>query len=307
MASSSNATPVNIVNGTNSQLVFFLVMNMWPSHFGLPVLLAVILLSKRVHRHPTFISLCCGFIFIGVASSLLLYAGATTGPEPPQALCLLQASILYGYPPFASLLALMLVLQMFLVVRASSRKQPRQGNHSVRLWAMLTIPYVALFATIVASVLVGIAHPEAVSRQRRMFYCSIDSNPLSGTVAAVAALFLFATVVFEIWTLVIIFKNHKLKGAVDLNLPLRVMAFGFYVVIAMGLSILSVTSPQSPVPDLVIASAATVVILIFGTQRDILRALCFWRKEPDLKFSSLGSLPGMRAQIQSERSNNSKV
>ncbi|KAJ7162568.1 hypothetical protein C8R43DRAFT_300835 [Mycena crocata] len=68
--SGSNGTdpnaPVNIVHGTESQLVLFLVLNMWPSHFGLPILLAIIIFSKRVHRHPTFINLCIGFILIGV-------------------------------------------------------------------------------------------------------------------------------------------------------------------------------------------------------------------------------------------------
>ncbi|KAF7331774.1 hypothetical protein MKEN_00057300 [Mycena kentingensis (nom. inval.)] len=293
----------NIVHGTNGQLVLFLFLNIWPSHIGLPVLLATILFNKRVNRHPTFISLCAGFILIGVASCLLLYAGATTGPEPTKELCLLQASILYVRLSalVASLLALMLVLQMFLVVRASSRKQEAQGPQTLRLWAMLGTPYVALLLTIVVSVVVGVNHPEKVSRSRRFFYCSIEENWLSGTIAAVGAAFLLATVVFEIWTLVIIYKNYKLKGALDLNLPLRVMAFGLYVVIAISLSLLSVSSPSSPIPDLVIASAATVIILIFGTQRDILRALCFWRKDPALKFNALGSSPRVGGV------NNSKV
>jgi len=261
-------------------------------------------LSKKVHRHPTFINLCVGFIIIGIASCLLFYAGQTTGPEPSKELCLFQASILYGYPSFASLLGLMLVLQMFLVVRASARKEVTEGPHTLRLWAMLGAPYLALLISIVATVVVGVAHPESVSRSRRFFYCSVESTMLSGTVAAVGAVFLFATVVFEIWTLVILFKNYKVKqGALELNLPIRVMAFGLYVIIAMSLSLLSVTSPDSPIPDLVIASAATVIILIFGTQRDILRALCFWRKEPELKFNALGSTPGTN----SRHSNNSKV
>jgi hypothetical protein len=58
--------PVNIVHGTEGELALFLVLNMWPSHFGLPLLLAIILLSKRVHRHPTFVNLCVGFIIVGM-------------------------------------------------------------------------------------------------------------------------------------------------------------------------------------------------------------------------------------------------
>ncbi|KAJ7237222.1 hypothetical protein B0H12DRAFT_1139520 [Mycena haematopus] len=264
---------------------------MWPSHFGLPVLLAIILLSKKVHRHPTFINLCVGFIIIGVSSSLLLYAGSITGPEPPKLLCLFQASMLYGVPAFSSLLALMLVLQMFLVVRASVQKQTSQGPHTLRLWAMLVIPYVALLISILTTASVGAANPDTVSRNRRFFYCSVHSDLLSSSITVFAALVLFATIVFEIWTLVILYNNAKQTGkprvVIELSLPIRVMAFGLYVIIAMSLSLLSIHAPESPVPDLVIACAATVVILIFATQPDIYRALCFWRKPPTLPFNQI--------------------
>ncbi|KAJ7667666.1 hypothetical protein DFH06DRAFT_1183229 [Mycena polygramma] len=293
-----SAVPVNIVHGTQSELVLFLVLNMWPSHFGLPILLAIILLSKRVHRHPTFVNLCVGFIIIGVSSCLLLYTGTTTGPEPSKMLCLVQASLLYGIPAFASLLALMLVLQMFLAVRASVQRQETRGPPAARLWAMLVAPYVALLISIVATASVGAANPDSVSRNRRFFYCSVKSNLLSGTITICAALFLFATIVFEVWTLVILYKNWmvvKQPGAkpqvvIELSLPIRVMAFGLYVIVAMSLSVLSVQAPESPIPDLVIASAATFIIMIFATQPDIIRVLCFWRKEPaTLTFNNFTS------------------
>ncbi|KAJ7638496.1 hypothetical protein FB45DRAFT_903048 [Roridomyces roridus] len=282
--------PVNIINGTQSQLVLFLVLNMWPSHFGLPVLLAIILLSKRIKRHPTFINLCVGFIIIGVSSSLLVYAGRTTGPQPSKMLCLFQASILYGYPAFASLLAMMLVLQMFLTVRAAIMRTPTQGPQTVRTWAMIIAPYVALAICILATAVVGAENPDIVTRDRRFFYCSIDSDPLSGTIAVFGAVFCLVTVVLEVMTLTMIYKlwkagkqpGAKAVVSIELSLPLRVMAFGMFVFVAMGLSLLSVKAPESPVPDLVIAFAATIVILIFGTQPDILRALCFWRREPIL-------------------------
>jgi hypothetical protein len=289
--SSNLDVPENIVHGTEGELVLFLFLNMWPSHFGLPILLAIIVLSKRVHRHPTFVNLCVGFIIIGVSSCLLLYAGKLTGPEPSKMLCLFQASMLYGVPAFASLLALMLVLQMFLVVRASVQKQTSQGPHTVRLWAMLVTPYIALLISILATASVGAANPDSVSRNRRYFYCSVKSDFLSGSITIFAAFFLFATIVFEVWTLVILFKNGKQTGKsmviIELSLPIRVMAFGLYVTIAMSLSLLSIHAPNSPVPDLVIACAATVVMLIFATQRDIFRAVCFWRKDPTVPFAQI--------------------
>lgn len=63
---------VNIVHGTQAELVLFLVLNMWPSHLGLPLLLATVIFSKKVHRHPTFINLCIVFILVGMCADFLL-------------------------------------------------------------------------------------------------------------------------------------------------------------------------------------------------------------------------------------------
>jgi hypothetical protein len=57
---------VNIVHGTHSELIAFLVLNMWPAHFGLPILLAIIFLSKKIKRHPTFVNMCIVWIIVGM-------------------------------------------------------------------------------------------------------------------------------------------------------------------------------------------------------------------------------------------------
>jgi len=302
---SSVAETSNIVRGTQSQLVAFLVLNVWPSHFGLPVLLAIILLSKKIQRHSTFINLCISFIITGISSSLLLYAGKTSGPEPSQTLCLFQASLLYGMPGLTSTAAFILVLQMFLVIRISYQgKEFVEHEHMIRLWVMLVAPYFAFFICVLATITVGAAYPERISRDRRFFYCSVKSDPLTNTLMTYAAFVLTATFVLEVWTMCILYKRRlalrrqgsSLRTTMELNFPLRIIAFGFYIIIALSLSVLSVKSPESPVPDLVIASAASVVILIFGTQRDIIRVLCFWRAEEpqpspesDSKIGSISS------------------
>jgi len=38
-------------------------------------------------------------------------------------------------------------------------------------------------------------------------------------------------------------------------------------------------APKSPIPDLWIASVPIIVIVIFGSQKDVFQALFFWRKE----------------------------
>jgi len=279
------ALPINIVHGTQTQLVLFLVLNMWPSHFGLPVLLAIVF-SRRVKRHATFANLCVAFVIIGMSSSLLVYAKKTTGPEPGRMLCLLQASLLYGMPPLASTAALSLVLQMFFMIRAAyDGVEYLDRDHIIRVWTMLVGPYIAFFITMIITAVVGAANPLNVSRSRRFFYCSVDSPHLTNTITIFSAIVLMTATVLMGWTVVLVYRRimsarkhapHP-RWTVDLNFPFRIMVFGIYIIISMSLNVLSIKSPSSPAPDLIIASAATVIILIFGTQSDILRALCFWK------------------------------
>jgi len=277
--------PINIVHGTKGQLILFLVLNMWPSHFGLPLLLALVL-SKRIQRHATFANLCAAFIIIGMSSSLLVYDNRTTGPEPGRMLCLLQASLLYGMPALTSTAALSLVLQMYYMVKAAyDGVEYLDGDHVIRLWIMLVGPYIVFFISMLVTAVVGAANPLNVSRSRRFFYCSVESRALTNTITTFSAVVLMATFILMAYTLSLLYRRIRLakrnaprpRWTLDLNFPYRIMVFGIYVIVAFSLSLLSVTSPSSPVPDLVIASAATVVILIFGTQRDVLRALCFWK------------------------------
>jgi len=292
------AMPMNIVHATHSELIFFLVLNMWPSHFGLPILLAIVLFSKKVQRHATFINLVIVFMVVGISSSLLVYAGKTSGPEPSLSLCLLQASLVYGVPGIASVAAFTLVFQMFISIRAAFYDQSyREKDHVVRLWIMIMAPYATWLVWIIATALVGSANPSNVSRDRRVFYCSVQSDALTDCLTLFAAVVLFATWVLEVWTIILFYKRwtsidrgrSKVFTAAELNLPIRILAFGLYIMVAMSLSLLSIKSPESPAPDLVIASAATIVIAIFGTQLDILRALCFWNWKWGSDFSDTDS------------------
>ncbi|KAF8803760.1 hypothetical protein BYT27DRAFT_7171042 [Phlegmacium glaucopus] len=278
--------PVNIVRGTHEQLVAFLVFNMWPSHFGIPLLLGIVLFSKNIKRHPTFVNICVAHIIIGISSSLLVYAGRTTGPEPSKMLCLLQASLLYGTPALASTTAFVLILQMFLMIRTAFLEgEYHDRDHPIRLWVMLITPYIAFFTSVLATAIIGSQRPSHVSRGRRFFYCSLRSLPLTNAITVYAAITLFFTIVTIACTIRILYNRWKatrsnlalrLKWTTDLSLPFRIITFGIYITVAMSLSLLSISAPSSPVPDLVIASAATVMLLIFGTQSDILSVLFFW-------------------------------
>jgi len=281
----SDGLRVNIVKGTHSELILFLVLNMWPSHLGLPILIAIVLFSKRVYRHPTFLNLCVAFVISGLSSSLLVYARRTTGPEPSRMLCLLQSSLLYGVPPLLSTAAFTLVLQMFFTIRAAFfGREYNDGDHFIRLWVMLVSPYLAFLVCILATATVGAANPSKVSRSRRFFYCSLESSPLTNTLTVYSAIILLSTTVVVVWTMALLYKHLSIdkaarpKWKMDLSLPVRIIVFGIYTTIALSLSLLSIHSPSTPVPDIVIASAATLHVLVFGSQKDILSVLFFWKR-----------------------------
>jgi hypothetical protein len=276
-----------LILGNRSELIAWLVLSIWPSHFGLPLLLAIIIFSKRIQRHPTFISMCVGWIISGFASSILLYAGQATGPEPSKLLCLVQASLLYGVPPMGSMSAFLLVFQMFSAIRSSfMRGEKNTPDPPLRLFAMLAAPYVLFIAFAIATASVGATNPDSVSRNRRFFYCSVKSPRLTNTLSLVSAVILVTTLIFEIWIIIVLYRRgmalrrqgSRLRTSMELGLPIRILIFGIYVAVGMSLGIVNVRSPSSPVPDLILATTSGSVVLLFGSQPDILRVLCFWRR-----------------------------
>ncbi|TDL29806.1 hypothetical protein BD410DRAFT_780299 [Rickenella mellea] len=289
-----------MVKANHATLVAWLTLNVWPSHIGLPVLVSVILLSRTIRRHATFINMCITWIIVGLSSSLLLYAGDTTGPEPPRALCLIQASLLYGQPGMTSLSAFALVYQVFHVVRTTFQEKDHQKNQVLRKWLLLIAPYVAfvIFASVTAYI--GGTEPFRLSRSRRVFYCSVRQSLLTNTITAFSAFVLLATLSLELWIAFLCYKhwrvlrqNELTEGhGMDLNLIIRTAVFGMAIFLGMSLSLLSMKAPSSPVPDLALATMGSIVVLIFGTQKDILRALvCFRREDDGLRRLDLPSSP----------------
>jgi len=284
------------VKANHAELVAWLVLNVWPSHLGLPVLVCTILLSRKIHRHVTFINMCITWMIIGFSSSLLLYAGYQTGPEPPFSLCLIQASLLYAQPGMTSLSAFALVFQVFYVIRAAFQERDPQNYHTLRKWVLVVMPYVALIAFAGVTLYVGVKNPERVSRDRRFFYCSVKDTILTNTITTFSFVVLLVTICLEVWIIVLTYKHWRVlranvqnDAAANLNLIMRTSAFAMWVFLGMGLSLLSFRAPESPVPDMALATMGSAVVLVFGTQRDILQALAFWRVDPSERSARLAS------------------
>ncbi|KAF8503215.1 hypothetical protein BU17DRAFT_101715 [Hysterangium stoloniferum] len=234
----------------------------------MPILVITFWASKYVKRHPTVVNACITWIFSGIISSLLLYTGKETGPEPPKLLCLAQAALLDGVPPMTSVATLSLAFQMYLSIRWPDKKENRP-----RTFALVVVPYAIFFCFSIAAAFSAYQTPAKVSRSRRFFYCSID-NAMSIIFAIFTAIILLAVMIYAVIISLYIHKNWikiRTAGTYDLQLLSRVGLFGIYVFLAFLLSILSIFNPRNPFPDLFAASVGTCFAVILSSQPDVYR------------------------------------
>jgi len=269
-------------NPGTTVLDIYLFLNIFPSHFGLPILITTLLLA-RARRNLTLVNMCITFMITGIVSSILLYSGKQTGPEPPPLLCLTQASLLYAVPPMVSMAALALVFQLWSTVVW----KPGQKVRGPALFLLLLPPYIVFFGFSLAGAMIGVRIPANVSRNRRFFYCSVRAPMFSNIVAITSAIILFITTIMEVWIGVTLFRNQrttrpmaerqrrqnreqdrspKRLGAEDLQLAIRIGVFGLYIVVGFVISLLSIKAPTSVVPDMIMASIGMAVFLVFGSQ-----------------------------------------
>jgi len=252
-------------------------------HIFLPILVGVFtFLSKR---HPTLINLCRVWIFIGICSCLLLYTNTQTGPEPSYGLCLTQASLLYGSMPMSTVVCLALVYHVWTTVYVS-KIDPEVAApwHRLRLIMLLVIPWIIFAIWATGAAWIGYHDPFRISRHRRFFYCSLDYGPFSTAMSIFCTLTLLVTLGFGVSIGRTVWRNWRAvrkglsTGEIDMSLAIRVTCFMFYVCIGLIMSLISIKAPKSPIPDLYFASVGFVIVLIFGTQKNILISLGLWLK-----------------------------
>ncbi|KAF8911862.1 hypothetical protein CPB85DRAFT_1302807 [Mucidula mucida] len=136
---------------------------------------------------------------ITTSSSLIAYAGKAEGAEPSKTFCLLQTSLLYGYPLMCAHISVLAVLigaqgvtgslraritsQVITLLKVSSYQLRigadvfiRSDFHSlvdspsgIHKWTTLLLPYIAWVVTVNATVCVSATDPDNISRNRRSF------------------------------------------------------------------------------------------------------------------------------------------
>ncbi|KAJ6508751.1 hypothetical protein C8R45DRAFT_815792 [Mycena sanguinolenta] len=250
----------------------------------LPILVATFLFSKRAKRHPTLINVCMTWILSGIFSLLLFYAGQDRGLEPEKALCIAQASLLYGIIPMWATAVFVLLWNMILVVH-----NPTASVGRFKMSLMLSAPYIVQIGFSTTALIKSVNEPKLVTRSLRFFYCAVKWHRLAmvttlftslvGTAITIAmsTSFYLAVLLYRNWDGL---RHAGRPSHVHGHLLLRVFIFGGYIVFGFVANIILMVAPHNLSPDMYAATIGTVIFLVFGTQADVLRTWCFWLDDP---------------------------
>ncbi|KAK0187840.1 hypothetical protein F5146DRAFT_730680 [Armillaria mellea] len=250
----------------------------------LPLLVATFLFSTRATRHPTLINLCMTWIFSGIFSLLLFYAGKyeVNSPDPPTLLCTVQASLMYGITPMWSVAVLVFVYHM---VATTIEGWAFPGGSTFRMVVMLSAPYIAQLSFTIAALAISVSHPRLVSLSHRRLYCSLNHLLLYSAMGWFTFAVCVTIIAFETYLAVFMYRNYRgmrlarHSTGLHLALLLRVLIFGLYILFGIVASVVFVYTQHTFIADMYLATMGTVVLLVFGSQADVLRVWCFWRRD----------------------------
>ncbi|KAK0202005.1 hypothetical protein DFS33DRAFT_1442972 [Desarmillaria ectypa] len=228
-------------------LGIWIYFNLISNTIFLPLLVATFLFSTRANRHPTLINLCMTWIFSGIFSLLLFYAGKLEpdSPEPPKLLCIAQTSLLYGITPMCH------------YYWGSTYPSVSKGRMVVILYLVITENCIVHWYT----------HLSIVAFEGM---CSVNygSQNFNGRFLVVY----LATFMYRNYRGM---RQARHSTGLRLALLLRVLIFGLYILFGMVVNFVSMFYDHTFIEEMYTAT----ILLVFGTQADVLRVWCFWRRD----------------------------
>jgi len=262
------------------------------------LLLLTFVFSKRLktQRHPIVVNFVVAWLLSTFPSLLLLYGGSASlrGPEPSPTLCLLNAALIAGVPPMASLAFLTVVIQVLVMIRTTVQKKVASGK-TLPLIVLLVCPYVSFIGFAVLVGAFGFVFPQDVSRDYDIVFCSVRGHFMAESVWGFTSLVVSFTFVLQSWIAVILWKNWqsvrgaKVSGEFDTHLLFRAAAFTVYEFFIVGASIVAVFNQNSIPPKFMQATAPLVTFLILATQPDVMYSwlfCCRRRRMPEPPMSA---------------------
>jgi len=150
---------------------------------------------------------------------------------------------------------------------------------------MLIAPYIVFIAFLIPTLILGLRRPDTVTRARRTLYCSIESRYLSlvsigfTSTAVIVAVGLGAMLTYQICNFLRILSRARRPQIRIIPLAIRLLLFMLYLFIALLTSLWSIRDNFTFVRDIYTSTFGVVYFLTFGTQCDVFRTWCFWRKD----------------------------
>ncbi|KAF8523654.1 hypothetical protein JB92DRAFT_2883669 [Gautieria morchelliformis] len=292
------------------QMAFF-TFQVAGGHVGVPLLVLVSILFRKVHRDPAFFNFCLTWIVSSIVFCVILYHGTEghtfnapyggTIYSPSVQFtrrCHIQASLIPGVQAMTACSTAALVIQLWLRLRTAiygvtfSPVQPR-----LITVALIVAPWILFISfSIPANYVTNIRSGGPTITN--IFYCTVQLSLRSASFLraeyGIVLVFILMTLVWDVLlvkTMYLHWSAYQSKSAVSLSILLRVAAFSlFRVVIAVAYATV-LFSPQMPliaargivvnlvVPvwvDLSQAALPLVTFLVLGTTKETLATLTFW-------------------------------
>lgn len=265
-------------------IVIFDVLNGVGLAFLLPILYTA-LRSTNIKRASTWFMVTGSWVVTSLSSLILV--GQQTGPPPRTSICLMQAMLVYASPVLCSFSAVAFMLQVYLSIVLAVKSNSKISRTQTRLLHL--VPCISFFCVLIEVLIVGLLNPQKIRRDPSGMYCNL-SGPISYTISAgVTVLAMIMVIVIEFLTAIALRRIWKssTKGEVQNNEFLsmdviaRVAAFSFCPMVALAVSLFQYVPNHDNAKakfELVVAALPCCAVLIFGSQRDILRAWMFWGK-----------------------------
>ncbi|KAJ7604249.1 hypothetical protein FB45DRAFT_957578 [Roridomyces roridus] len=240
------------------------------------LLLTASIWRKATRRHASWYNFMICWIIS--CSSYIFLIGLPLGKEPDQALCAVQAALIYAVPPLTAGATIALVIHVYMTLRSLLVDIPHR-----QLWtaALVIGPYIPAWILFLVFLNKGLSDPSLVRRMDDGTYCSMSMNtqvPARASSAVVSTIMILClgveAIIFRnlrrVWA---IFKQDSDERA-SVSMVVRVLAFTSIGMLSIILSMIFMILPDSTneIFNIVIAIVPVSSILIFGTQKDILAA-----------------------------------
>jgi len=259
--------------------IAWLVLLVISGQVGIPILLGTLFFS-RLRRLPTLHGLLVTWFVASFVCCLLFYANdAKTDVQPAHSLCLAQASLVGATPLTGALSAFSLVYDGWITVQG---KETLFGRRRLRTIVLLSLPWVGFVAAAIALFVSGHSNPTGVRRQQ-LFYCTVDAPNITNTLGVLTIIGLTITALYGGKIALMLRRRwtHFKARVSDSSAPerhmsspyvaIRIGVFASCMVLSLILMLIGVLGKRSQLLDILFALIPAGVLVIFGTQADVIR------------------------------------